>query len=141
MNDSELKDMIRRAKSRVRITKVVATRSVKGKGGDAFAGFAAAWDTVQDDAGGPGADMDLTMDTSEQAPSGMTLGEARVAHYLVAMHADIAAHEAAMASGSISPGRCSAAIKALKTNYAKLIRSVTANGNGNGDGNGDANGE
>jgi len=131
MSENDLKDMIRRVQSGIRITKVVATRSIKGKGGDAFAGFAAAWDTVQDDASGPGADLDLMVDTAETVTSGMTLGEARVAHYLVAMHADIAAHEAAMASGSISPGRCSGAIKALKTNYAKLLRQVMQGGNGN----------
>jgi hypothetical protein len=131
MSENELKDMLRRVQSGIRITKVVATRSIKGKGGDAFAGFAAAWDTVQDDAGGPGADMDLMVYNTETVASGMTLGEARVAHYLVAMHADIAAHEAAMASGTISPGRCSGAIKALKTNYAKLIRQAASGGNEN----------
>ena len=124
MTDTELKDFIKQVQSKMRITKVVATRSVKGKGGDSFAGFSAAWDSVQDDVSGPGADSDLTIETHEVAPSGMTLAEAKVAHYLCAMQADIAAHEAAMAGGGISPGRCQDTIKGLRTNYARLIRNA-----------------
>ena len=132
-DDTKLKDMLHKIKARVRVTKVVATRSVKGKSGDSFAGFAAGWDTVQDDQGGPGADLDLTMETSEIAPNGMTLGEAKVAHYIVAMQADIAAHEAAMAGGAISPGRCDDLCKSIRHNYSRLIRRAMGNGSGDGD--------
>lgn len=135
MNDDELKALIQRVKSRIRVTKVTATRSVKGRNGDTFAGFSASWDTVQDDVSGPGADSDLTVETSEVAANGMTMAEAKVAHYLCAMQADISAHEAAMASGGIGAARCQDTIKGLKTNYARLIRAaIQGNGNGNGNG-------
>ena len=88
MNKDELQAFIARVKGKLRVTKVVATRSVKTKRGDFFAGYAAAWNTVQDDAGGEGADLDLMMTTSEFVPSGMTLQEAKVAHNLVALQAD-----------------------------------------------------
>jgi hypothetical protein len=126
MADTELKDIIRRVQSRIRITKVTATRSVKGKGGDTFAGFSAAWDTVQDDVSGPGADTDLTVSTADVATNGMTLAEAKVAHYLCAMQADIGAHDAALAGGGISPARHGDMVKGIKTNYARLIRNALA---------------
>ena len=80
MNTDDLKALITRVKGNLRVTKVVATRSFKSKQGDFFAGFGAGWNTVQDDAGGPGADMDLAMTTGDFVSSGMTLKEAVVAH-------------------------------------------------------------
>jgi hypothetical protein len=117
-----MRDLLMRVKSNIRVTKVVATRSVKGKFGDYFAGFAAGWDSVQDEPAGIGKDLEPLVGDDAVAANGMTLQEARVAHYLVSMHADIAAHEAAMASGGISPQHCSDAVKAIKGNYGKLIR-------------------
>lgn len=122
MHKDEMKAVISRVKSKIRVTKVVATRSVKtGNRGDFFAGFATAWDTRQDDQGGPGADLDMAMETSEIAESGMTLQEAKIAQYLVAMQADIAAYEAAYANGGISGRSRTDAISAIKSNYGGLI--------------------
>ncbi|MDB4278198.1 hypothetical protein N9917_01210 [Deltaproteobacteria bacterium] len=129
-DNTKLKDMIKRVHAGIRVTKVTATRSVKGKGGDSFAGFSAAWDTVQDDVSGPGADSELTVSDAVVSASGMTLAEAKVAHYLCAMQADIAAHEAAMAGGGISPARCKDTIKGIKGNYARLIRNAVNGSNG-----------
>ena len=124
MDTDELKSLISRVKANLRVTKVVATRSVKTGRGDFFAGFAAAWNTVQDDAGGPGADLDLVMTMIEQANSGMTLKEASVAHNIVAMQADIAAYRAARANGGISESEFTDAVKAVKNNYARIIRDA-----------------
>ena len=63
----------------------------------------------------------LVADT-EVATNGMTLREARIAFYLVAMQADVAAHEAALANGGISAQQCSDACKSIRNNYGKLIR-------------------
>jgi len=129
MSNDELKALIKKVQSGIRVTKVVATRSVKTKKGDFFAGFAAAWDTVQDDAGGPGADMDLVMDASEIAQSGMSLKEAIVAHNMVAMQADIAAYRAARANGAMSSDEYEDAVRAVKNNYGMIIRdALTGNG-------------
>ena len=122
MEEAEMKILLTRIKNRVRVTKVVATRSVKGKHGDYFVGYSAGWDSVQDDPAGAGKDLALLVDDDAVASNGMTLQEARLAHYVVAMHVDIAAHEAALASGGISAQACSDSIKALKANYGKLIR-------------------
>jgi hypothetical protein len=122
VDEQAMKNLLVRVKSNIRVTKVVATRSVKGKFGDYFAGFAVGWESVQDEPGGMGKDLELLASDDAVASNGMTLKEARVAHYLVSMHADIAANEAAMASGGISPQHCSDAVKAIKSNYGKLIR-------------------
>lgn len=124
MTKDELREVISKVKKNVRITKVVATRSIKTKRGDFFAGFAAAWNTVQDDVSGMGTDTDVMMDTSEIAQSGMTLVESKVAHNIVAMQADIAAYEAAFANGGISQQEMADAIKAIKNNYARLIKDA-----------------
>ena len=128
MTKDELRDIISKVTRNVRITKVVATRSVKSKRGDFFAGFAAAWDTVQDDTGGMGTDTDVMMNTSEIAQSGMTLQESKVAHNIVAMQADIAAYEAAFANGGISRSELDDAKKAIKNNYAQLIKETFLGG-------------
>lgn len=124
MNKDELQAFVARVRSKIRVTKVVATRSVKTKRGDFFCGMAAAWNTVQDDAGGEGADMDLVMHTAEFAASGMTLQEAKVAHNLVALQADIGAYEAAFANGGISQTELDNALKGIKNNYSRIIRDA-----------------
>lgn len=122
-SDGDLKDVLQRVKQKLRVTKVVATRAVKSRSGDTFAGFSAAWESVQDDGGGPGADLiDGGINTSESMSQGMTFAEARLAHYLLAMQTDIAATEAAMASGNITSDRCDELVRMYKNNYAKLIR-------------------
>lgn len=122
MDEKAMAALLRRVKQNLRVTKVVATRSVKGKHGDHFAGFAASYDSVQDEPAGSGKDLMGVVSDEAIAASGMTLREARVAYYLVAMQADILAHEAALANGGISGQHCSDAIKAIRSNYGKLIR-------------------
>jgi hypothetical protein len=129
MSEKDMTDLLLRVKNNLRVTKIVATRSVKGRGGDHFAGFAACYDSVQDEPAGSGKDLVGSVSDAGLAPNGMSLREARVAHYLVAMQADIAAHEAALANGGISAQHCSDACKAIRGNYGKLIRRAL-NGNG-----------
>jgi hypothetical protein len=123
MTDDEIKNTLKRIQSHIRVTKVVATRSVKGKGGDTYAGFSAAWNTVQDDAGGG---IDALLNDTAEAQGGMTLKEARIAHLMVAMQADLAAHDAALAGGNISNNYHREAAKAIKTNYIRMIRETLA---------------
>ena len=132
-NSDETKARIDRIKTHLRVTKVVATRSVKTSRGDFFVGISAAWNTVQDDAGGPGAGMDLVVSTEDEAQNGMTLQDARVAYYLVAMQADTAAYEAAAANGAISEAELREAKTAIRANYSRLTRmSLTKPGAENG---------
>lgn len=101
-SDHEIRAALTRVRDKMRITKVVATRSVKTKSGDFFAGMSAAWESVQDDAGGPGADLDLLTSTSAAASSGMTLLDSRVSSTLLAMEVTIAAWRAALIEGAIT---------------------------------------
>jgi hypothetical protein len=121
MTDDAIRETLRRIKSNIRITKVVATRAVKSKSGDTYAGFSAAWNTIQDDSGGG---IDSILDDEAEASSGMTLNEARIAHLMVAMQADIAAHDAAMAGGNITIAFHREAVKAIRSNYSRMIREV-----------------
>jgi hypothetical protein len=123
MTDDEIKNLLRRVQSNIRITKVVATRAVKGKGGDTYAGFSAAWNTVQDDSGGG---IEALLTDAAEAQSGMTLREARVAHLMLAMQADLAAHDAALAGGNISNNYHLEAQRGIKANYSRMIRETLA---------------
>lgn len=120
--DPTTKELIDRLKAGLQVTKVIATRSVKGQRGDSFAGFAAAWKTVQEDGT---QDMDPT--AGEVIPlQCLTLKEAKIAGYLLAMQADISAYEHAWAGGSITKSAMDDAIRTVRTNYLYLVQRATA---------------
>lgn len=120
MDKAEMKALVARVKAGLRVTKVVATRSVKGKYGDTFVGFSAAWNSVQEDGGqnlvnaGDDADESKTL-------TGMTMEEAVVASCIIAREADIAAYRNAAAGGNISKDTSDNAIAAIRSNYSKMI--------------------
>ena len=72
--------------------------------------------TVQDDAGGMGADTDVSTDTADSASSGMTFQEAQVAHLLLSMEASIGAWRAALSDGAISESRFDSKVRDVKRN-------------------------
>ena len=117
---SRMKDQIEKVRKKMLITKVVATRSFKTKNGDFFCGMSSAWDSCQDDAGGQGADLELSVTDSEVARSGMTVEEARVAQTLLALEASLGALRAAVTDGAISGEEFE-----KRSNYAK--RNTLAN--------------
>jgi len=100
----EIRELVLRVKAGLRVTKVIATRSVKGRLGDSQAGFTAEFSLTDDDGGKP-----------------MTLKEAVVANCLLAREADLAAFRNAVAGGNISPEQGADAISAAKAGYAKLL--------------------
>ena len=123
MSNDELRALVSRVKEGLKITKVVATRSVKGRGGDTFVGFSAAWNSVQED-GGQGVVSAMGEGEEAQTLNGMTLQEAVVASCLIAREADIAAYRNAAAGGNISQDYADNAVAAIKSNYNKLIVSA-----------------
>jgi len=120
MSNEEIRELVKKVKAGLRITKVVCTRSVKGRAGDSFVGFSAAYNTVQEDGG-----QDLLNVSEDDDPTrsagAMSLAEAIVATCLLAREADIAAHRNAMAGGNISVEYCNDAISAIKANYSKIL--------------------
>lgn len=123
MEKDEMKAFVARVRAGLKITKVVCTRSVKGKMGDSFVGFSAAWNSVQEDGGQGLVSVGDEGDDSETL-NGMTMQEATVAACLVGREADIAAHNNALAGGNISVNYYNQAITAIKGNYAKMIVSA-----------------
>lgn len=123
MNKEELRALVKRVQSGLVVTKVVATRSVKGQRGDTFAGFSASWRSTQED-GGQG--VVSVMGESEEAASvtGMTMQEAIVASVLVAREADTAAYRNAAAGGNIPKATAEQAIAITRKNYAQMLAAV-----------------
>lgn len=114
--------VVQRVRQNLRIQKVVATRSVKGRNGDHYVGFSAAWDSTQDDAGGGGGLISTQEEETEKpSQSGMSLQEARVASILLGLQADISAHKNAFAGGNASTDQLNTAIRAIKVNYGNLL--------------------
>lgn len=131
MTSDEIRDLVKRVKDGMRITKVVCTRSVKGRNGDTYVGFSAAWDTVQED-GGQGLVHTSADEDDAESLNAMTLREAVVASCLLAREVDIAAYRNAMAGGNISAQFAQDAIKSIKANYSKLLVDALSDMNGNG---------
>jgi hypothetical protein len=114
---------IKRVKSGIRITKITTTRSIKSRNGDTFCGFSAAWQSVQDDHGGMGADAHSEpADDAAAAAQGLSLSDARLARLLLSMECDVAALESAMANGGISANYYADAVRAVRSNYHQLIQ-------------------
>ena len=123
MSTDRLQNVVSRVKKNLRVTKVVATRSVKTQRGDFFVGFSAAYDSVQDDQGSfP--DGDLTVDSDETTESAMTMEEARVAHILLSMEATIAAWRSVHAEGIITEKEFNDRKAAIKRSHASLLSSA-----------------
>jgi hypothetical protein len=128
MAPENLKDYIESLRRNLRITKIVATRSVKTKSGDFFAGISSAFDSRQEE--GHAADLDLVMSAAEVSESGMSLIDARVSHVMLSVEASIAAWRAAYIDGAISEGEFEARCKHVKQRGSKqiseLVKSIPA---------------
>ena len=128
----ELRERLRHIRQGIRITKITCTRSVKGRTGDSFVGFSAAWQSVQDDHSGPGADvMADRVDDRVYAEQGLTLKDAKLARYMLSMECDLGALESGLANGTVTPAYFSDASKGIKNNYEQLIlREMGVGSNG-----------
>lgn len=129
MTQDEKKAFLKKVTDKIRVTKVVATRSVKTGRGDFFTGFSSAFNSVQDDVSGPGTDLEVSVTDSEVASNGMTLKEAKIAHLVLAMQADQSAYEAAYANSAITEEQLVDAKKAIRSNYNRLISMQIDDGN------------
>ena len=125
------KARIHRIRDGIRITKVVATRAVKTKNGDFFVGWSAAWDTIQEDAGGMGADLIDALDNGEAQDAvgrGMTLTDAKIADLILGMQVDLQGLDHALAGSGITEDDHKRATTAVKRNYGQLIANALSNG-------------
>lgn len=123
-------------KNKLRLSKVVVTRSVKTKNGDFFVGFSSAWETIQEDAGG-GADLIDALEPGEQQKAiearGMTLKQGKIAGLVLGMQVDIQAVTHALCGGAISEEEFNNAVRAIRRNYTNKLAEVTAAKNGEGE--------
>jgi len=118
----EIKEKLRAIRKGIRITKITCTRSVKGRNGDSFVAFSAAYQSVQNDHGGPGADvMASPEDDAVYASQGLSLKDAKLARYMLAVECDLAALESALANGSISPNFFKDSVRGVRSNYDMLV--------------------
>ena len=122
------KALIRDIQGKLRVTKLVCTRAIKGKNGDFFVGMSAAWSTTQEDGGGMGADLISAMDEGEDKVaaglSGMSLKETKIAGYILAMQTDLQAQDHALAGGGITVDQHATAQRAVRSNYTKLLTAA-----------------
>jgi hypothetical protein len=94
---------------------------VKGRNGDSFVGFSAAWQGVQEEAGKTG-DVHVDIeDEKDQAAQGLSIKDARLARHMLAMEVDIAALESAVANGTIGQDYFADATRGVRNNYNELV--------------------
>jgi hypothetical protein len=119
MSKDEVLAKLRQVRAGIRITKITCTRTVKSRNGDSFVGFSAAYQTVQDD--GMGDTHATPTDEVVNASQGLSLADAKLARYTIAMECDVAALESALANGGISSDYFRDNVKAVRNNYNQLI--------------------
>lgn len=123
MTKDELVALAKKVKTNIRFTKVICTRSVKGRAGDTFVGFSAAYNSVQED-GARGFDQLMPDGDGGQSTGSMSYEEGVVASIILGREADIAAHNHALAGGNISNNDHRVAIAAIKANYHRLMMGL-----------------
>jgi hypothetical protein len=121
--------LIQKVRDKMRISKVVCTRALKTRNGDFFVGFSSAWDTTQEDAGGPGTGLVSSLEEGEvqiAESQGMTLKEARIAGYLLAMTVDLQAQEHALAGGGLTQEEYEVAQRVSKRRHtAQMLKALS----------------
>lgn len=120
MTKDEMVAFVRSVQSKIRVHKVVCTRSVKGQRGDTFVGFSAGTTSIQND-GTRGLEAVGGEADEANALGTMTMLEAVVAGHLLGREVDIMAHNHALAGGNISMDFRNTAVTAIKSNYQSLI--------------------
>ena len=121
----QIQEAVNRVKGGLTITKVTSTRAVKTrKSGDFFVGMSAAWNSTQDDAGGMGADEDLTLTTQEQSSAGMSIIDAQIAQQILNKEASIAAWRSALTEGAISESAFYAKVREIRANTIAHIDRI-----------------
>lgn len=133
----EQRELIEQVKSRMRVSKVVCTRAIKSKHGDFFVGWSSAWDTIQDDAGGMGADLITAMPSDDAQTAmeqhGMTVKQAKIATCILGMQVELQALMHALAGGGISETEYRNAATAVRRNYTNLLQeAVSSKGSSSG---------
>lgn len=120
MADDAVQAALERVAGNLRITKITATRAIKGSTGESFVGFSGGIDSIEDK-------TDTMLDEVERQQSiegGLSLKDAKLAHLILAMHTDLQAIDVAWASGSITAQYRSDFLRATKQRYALLIREL-----------------
>lgn len=127
----QIQEAVDRVRSGLSVTKVVSTRAVKTKKGDFFVGMSAAWNSVQEDSGGMGSDLDLTLDTKDHTASGMSVIDARIAQQILNKEASVAAWRNALTEGAVSVGHYEDMVRQIKSNtIAHIDRILPDSGKG-----------
>ena len=89
-------------------------------------GFAAAFQSVQDDHSGPGADvLPSPEDDRVFADQGIVMADAKLAQYMLSLECDTAALDAALANSTISMDYFEDSMRSIRNNYNQLIIQET----------------
>ena len=112
-----LKDRIKKLRSQLSVTKITATRSLKGPQGEIFLGYSANFETCQLDA-----TRGLLMETEHEVPAqAKSLSEAKLASHLLAYDVDVGVLQHALASGTLSEDYVEEMLDHNRRRYTRLI--------------------
>jgi len=121
------RDRIQAIRSRMRVSKVVCTRSIRGPGGESFLGWSVGFESRQVDAGGASDLMGVQDGDEEQAALreyGMSRGDAKLASLLLGLDVDLQSLDNAVAGNVISAEDREKRLRAVKANYQQLLQAA-----------------
>lgn len=114
------KSRIHEIRQRIRVTKIVATRSVRGRTGDSFVGMCSTFDSVE-----PSSGLDMVPEELVQDPhGGLSTLDARVAAILLGLEVDVAALKMSFGSGDLRGDLLDQRIQEVTANYNRLLHSM-----------------
>lgn len=119
LSKEEVLAKVNEIRSSIVVTKITCTKTVKSRNGDVFVGFSAAYRTFQDD--GVGDTHSTEADDAVVAEQGLSLADAKLARYTLAMECDVAAYESALVNGGITPEYFRDMVRSVRNGYNQLI--------------------
>ena len=118
MNQEEMKEFVRSVRDKIKVTRVICSRTVKCSQGDVFVSLSSCWNTLF--SGGP----------EEEVSAGMTLKEAKMTAYLLGLDVDQIAFARAMAGGLMTSAEYEKGLTALRNNYSLLTAQLLGSKDG-----------
>lgn len=126
MNDKEIQDRLINIARRLRVTKIVSTRLIRGTNGEYFTGFAAGLESIQENAS-YGVDLIHTMsdhEVQDVVERGISVQDGKLAALYLSWKVDEACHEAAMAGGGITAHDLELKKSQLRSGFGRAVREI-----------------
>jgi hypothetical protein len=116
------KALMRKIAAKMKVAKIVVTRSVKGRQGDSFVGWSVFSDSLQEDGAGQGKDLTGLVEDDDIRRQGVSLEQAQMMTFIAGRMVDDMAYQKAAAGGLISEAASQDSRMVLRRKYREILR-------------------